>query len=115
MRSAEIDTSTFRYIELQGSSRSEHSDYPDNSIVSSKYTYLNFLPKCLTYQFFNPSKLWFLLISILELTNQSTTSMSYGTILPLSLLLVFGLLREALLDYSYHVSDKSINSSVQKV
>ena len=34
MRSAEIDTSTFRYIELQGSSRSEHSDYPDNSIVS---------------------------------------------------------------------------------
>jgi phospholipid-transporting ATPase len=115
MKSAEIDTTATRYIELQGVRPNTESIYPDNAIISSKYTKFNFLPKSLLSQFSSLPKLWFLLISILEMTVASDISISYGTLLPLTLLIVLGLLRDGFVDYEKHVSDTKLNSQRQYV
>ena len=56
--------------------------------------------------------IWFLVISILELTTiNQNVSLNVGTIIPLLLLLLIKLLREAWNDYFRHVSDNSLNNS----
>ena len=106
-----IQSSAMRYIELQGLCEAT-STYPSNSIITSKYTKLSFLPKALLVQFGNVAMIWFLLISILELTTiNQNVSLNVGTIIPLLLLLLIKLLREAWNDYLRHVSDNSLNNS----
>lgn len=115
MRSKELDSTDMRYIELQGVRANTESPFPNNAIISSKYSKYNFLPKCLFSQFYSLPKLWFLLISILELTQDTKISISYGTILPLAVLIFLGFIRDGYSDYIKHQSDKKINEQKQKV
>ena len=115
MQSSDINNEVERYIDIQGEKPPENSQYPNNSIISSKYTKLTFLPKTLFAQFISIPKLWFLLISIFELSGLSTITLPLSTILPLALLIFLDLVREAFNDHNYHKSDKVINSQLHKV
>lgn len=109
MSAQALDSTQYRYIELQGVRANESSIYPCNEIITSLYTKYNFLPKALIHQFLNPSKLWFLFITLIELFNLSETTYRFGTLLPLIILLVLHLIREALNDYYRHKLDEKIN------
>lgn len=115
MLSTELDVTARRYIELIGSEKSNNFLFPDNSIISYKYTALSFLPKSLLSQFYNLPKLWFLLISVLELTQRTTVTISYGTVLPLVLLIILGLFRDGYSEYLQHISDSKVNYQLQRV
>lgn len=104
-----VDMNTYRYIELQGIRPNLNSEYPTNSITRSQYTALNFLPKSLLHQFSNPSKLWFLTVSLLEVLGTSEITYKYGTIIPLVILLLLQIFRDGINDYNRHVLDREIN------
>lgn len=97
------------HIELQGVRPNILSKHPDNCIVTSKYTFLNFLPKNIMHQFLNPSKLWFLLITVIEVQGLSDVTYQYGTLIPLLILLFLQITRDALKDYHCHKADYEIN------
>ncbi|OMJ86356.1 hypothetical protein SteCoe_12144 [Stentor coeruleus] len=110
MERIEGEVTAMRYIELQGMGPNTDTLYPDNSIISSRYTKWNFIPKNLLLQFTNPAKIWFLLISILELSilNEEIT-VAIGTILPLLFLVLIELVREGYNDYLRYKSDYVLN------
>ncbi|OMJ90724.1 hypothetical protein SteCoe_6900 [Stentor coeruleus] len=110
MERTEGEITAMRYIELQGVNPNTNILYPDNSIITSRYTKWNFLPKNLLLQFTHPAKIWFLLISILELSllNEQIT-VPIGTICPLLLLVFIEAVRECYNDYARHASDEKLN------
>ena len=108
MHTTVIDTQV-RYIELQGVRENKDSKFPDNCIITSKYTLLNFLPRNTLQQFFNPSKLWFLFISVIEVVGKSDITYSYGTLIPLLLLLFLQITRDGLKEYHSHIADRNMN------
>jgi magnesium-transporting ATPase (P-type)/class 3 adenylate cyclase len=115
MQSSDIKPTLQRYIDLIGQKPVAHKSYANNSIISSRYSKLNFIPKALLLQFFSISKIWFLLISILELLGLSETSLPFSTVLPLFLLILIELIREGFNDFQRHKSDQEMNSQLQKV
>ena len=115
MNSAEVDTSTMRYIEPHLSKYTSSADFPSNAIISSHSTKFSFLPRSLFLRFLSLPKLWFLVISILELTDSKSTSLGYGTVLPLALLILLEVLHDSYNDYQRHTSDSKINSQLQRV
>lgn len=112
MERNEREVTAMRYIELQGAYPNTNSLYPNNSIISSRYTKWNFIPKNLLNQFTSPPKLWFLFISILELSllNEQIT-IPIGTIIPLLLLIFIECIREGYNDFLRHKSDNLLNYS----
>lgn len=115
MRTIEIDSTAMRYIELQGLRPNINSPYPNNAIISSRYTKYNFIPKSLIRQFLSLPKIWFLIISILEIGSNNSTCMNYSTAVPLAILVFLGMAREGYDDYTRHISDAKTNSQIQKV
>ena len=104
------DFSELRYCELQGLTSVQNSIYPNNSITSSKYTKYSFIPKTLFIQFMNPAKIWFLLITVLELTSiNENLSIDIGTLVPLMVLLLTESVREGYNDFLRHKSDDALN------
>ena len=99
-----------RHIELQGKrANKESKKFPNNCITTSKYTLLSFLPKVLLHQFYNPSKLWFLFISVIEVAGKSDITYSYGTLIPLTILLFMQITRDGVREFSSHLADREIN------
>ena len=115
MQSSDIKSTGQRYIDLRGQNPLSYTTFPSNLITTSKYTKLNFLPKALFVQFLSIPKLWFLLISILELLDLFYVSLAFSTVLPLAVLILVELMREAFNDYQHHKSDRLMNSQLQKV
>ena len=108
-------SNVMRYIELQGQCENM-SSYPSNSIITSKYTKRSFVPRALFSQFRSAAMIWFLLISILELTTlNQNVSVNVGTIIPLLLLILIAMLREGWNDYLRHISDDSLNNTKHPV
>lgn len=98
-----------RYIELQGIRPNYKSPYPSNIITTSIYTKYNFLIKALFKNFSKFPKLWFLLISILEISGISQTTYQLGTLIPLTILTTIFIFREGFSDYYRHSHDQVIN------
>ncbi|MCD7464543.1 Phospholipid-transporting ATPase 3 [Datura stramonium] len=81
-----------------------------NSVSTTKYDVLTFLPKGLFEQFRRVANLYFLMISILSCTPISPVS-PITNVLPLSLVLLVSLIKEAWEDWKRFQNDKSINNS----
>ncbi|KAF4709555.1 hypothetical protein FOZ62_026086, partial [Perkinsus olseni] len=84
-----------------------------NSIMTSKYTVLTFLPKNLWYQFHVFSNVYFLCMAMLQLVPAISDSNGKPTMLtPLALVLGVTALKDAIEDYRRHRSDAVENSRV---
>ena len=89
--------------------------YCDNSITTSKYTALNFIPKSLMYQFRRFANLWFLFQTIVmvagEYTNLFATPFSPWSMLAM-LVIVLGIVMvfEARDDLFRHQQDSEVNN-----
>uniref|UniRef100_A0A673XFQ9 Phospholipid-transporting ATPase n=1 Tax=Salmo trutta TaxID=8032 RepID=A0A673XFQ9_SALTR len=82
--------------------------YPDNRIVSSKYTLWNFIPKNLFEQFRRIANFYFLLIFLVQVTIYTPTSpVTSG--LPLFFVITVTAIKQGYEDWLRHKADCSIN------
>ncbi|THU71065.1 hypothetical protein C4D60_Mb08t31600 [Musa balbisiana] len=88
--------------------------FKSNSISTTKYNVLTFLPKGLFEQFRRVANLYFLMISILSTTPISPVS-PVTNVVPLSLVLLVSLIKEAFEDWKRLQNDNSINNTAVDV
>ncbi|XP_033842587.1 phospholipid-transporting ATPase IH-like isoform X1 [Periophthalmus magnuspinnatus] len=82
--------------------------YPDNRIVSSKYTFWNFIPKNLFEQFRRIANFYFLVIFLVQLIIDTPTSpITSG--LPLFFVITVTAIKQGYEDWLRHKADCSIN------
>ncbi|KAG7390726.1 hypothetical protein PHYPSEUDO_006845 [Phytophthora pseudosyringae] len=99
---------TMEYVAFM--QRRHHADpYWTNTVRSSKYTALNFLPKSLFEQFRRVANFYFLIISLLQLCTDLSPTNEYSTIGPLVLVLTATMIKEGLEDRARHQQDWTVN------
>ncbi|KAH9606858.1 hypothetical protein KSS87_020266 [Heliosperma pusillum] len=84
--------------------------FKGNSVSTTKYNVITFLPKGLFEQFRRVANLYFLMISILSCTPMSPVS-PLTNVAPLSVVLIISLVKEAFEDWKRFQNDLSINNS----
>jgi phospholipid-transporting ATPase len=95
-----------------------YSNYPDyelvdNSICTSKYTFLSFLPKNLLEQFSKLPNLYFLLIGFLQMVREISTSGGLPVIfVPLTIVLTVTAIKDMFEDLKRHRDDETENNNV---
>eukprot|EP00899_Mesostigma_viride_P007202 jgi/Mesvir1/16483/Mv10041-RA.1 len=82
--------------------------FADNSISTTKYTAITFLPKSLYEQYRRVANIYFTVIAALSLT-PITPITPVTTILPLVFVLAVSILKEAIEDYRRRVADREMN------
>jgi len=87
-----------------------------NMVVNSKYTWYNFIPKNLIEQFSNVANVYFLLIGIMQMIPQiTTTGGSPSMYQALGFVIVVGMIRAATEDINVHQQDDKRNQKPYKV
>uniref|UniRef100_A0A671N614 Probable phospholipid-transporting ATPase IH n=1 Tax=Sinocyclocheilus anshuiensis TaxID=1608454 RepID=A0A671N614_9TELE len=82
--------------------------FPDNRIVSSKYTFWNFIPKNLFEQFRRIANFYFLIIFLVQLIIDTPTSpMTSG--LPLFFVITVTAIKQGYEDWIRHKADNAVN------
>ncbi|XP_011617455.2 probable phospholipid-transporting ATPase IH isoform X2 [Takifugu rubripes] len=82
--------------------------FPDNRIVSSKYTFWNFIPKNLFEQFRRVANFYFLIIFLVQLIIDTPTSpITSG--LPLFFVITVTAIKQGYEDWLRHKADNSVN------
>lgn len=100
-----------REIPIKGCECIVESVYPGNKLVLSRYSLLTLIPLNLFEQFQRTSNIWFLIVSIFQLIPfQLNPTDSWTTIVPLSILLVLTLIKDAYTDNWLRKKDKIFNN-----
>ncbi|XP_072330313.1 phospholipid-transporting ATPase IF isoform X2 [Scyliorhinus torazame] len=92
-----------------------HSDYiqqkfPDNRMISSKYTIWNFIPKNLFEQFRRIANFYFLVIFLVQLMIDTPTS-PYTSGLPLFFVIIVTAIKQGYEDWLRHKADNEVNNT----
>ncbi|KAG8505977.1 Phospholipid-transporting ATPase FetA, partial [Galemys pyrenaicus] len=85
-------------------------NYPNNSIKTSKYNVLNFLPLNLFEQFQRLANAYFLTLLILQLIPQISSLAWYTTVIPLLVVLSITAVKDANDDLKRHKNDNQVNN-----
>ncbi|GLT86354.1 hypothetical protein SLE2022_044990 [Rubroshorea leprosula] len=88
--------------------------FKGNSISTTKYNFFTFLPKGLYEQFRRVANLYFLMVSILSATPYSPVH-PVTNVVPLSLVLLVSLIKEAFEDWKRFQNDMAINNTLVDV
>lgn len=103
-----------RELSFNGADRNVNlggKDYCNNKVITSKYTWWNFLPKNIFEQFCNLANIYFLFIGILQTIPQSTTTGGVPTMyMPLVFILAVSGIRAVVEDMSIHKADNKRNN-----
>ena len=91
------------------------SPYSTNRISWCPYTWLNLIPKSIYNSLFNPIILFYLSLSILELYSSSNYSIGISLIIPLSILVFFNLIKDAVYTVWTKAQDEKLNSEIVSV
>lgn len=84
-------------------------DFPDNTIRTSKYTLLSFIPKVLYEQFRKATSIYFLLIVILTAIPTISPISPWTSLLGLLFIVVVAAIREGYEDFLRHRADRVVN------
>jgi phospholipid-transporting ATPase len=85
-------------------------DYPDNRIRTSKYTFLNFLPKNMMLQFSKMANIYFLVIGLLSIIRPISTTDGVPLIfIPLAIIILVSAVKDIVEDWKRHASDNEEN------
>ncbi|BGP28306.1 aminophospholipid translocase [Rhodotorula toruloides] len=99
-----------RVVHLNNETMNKAEKWPGNSVSTSKYNIVTFLPKFLAEQFSKYANIFFLFTAcIQQIPNVSPTN-RYTTILPLGIVLIVAALKEIKEDIKRHQSDADLNS-----
>ncbi|XP_023571715.1 phospholipid-transporting ATPase FetA isoform X2 [Octodon degus] len=82
----------------------------DNTIKTSKYNALNFLPMNLFEQFRRLANAYFLSLVFLQLIPQISPLASYTTLIPLTVVLAITAVKDAIDDMKRHQNDNQVNN-----
>ncbi|KAF0774887.1 hypothetical protein AaE_001416 [Aphanomyces astaci] len=86
------------------------SQYPTNVMRTSKYSVLTFVPHNLLEQFRRVANVYFLVISVLQLTTSSLSpTNTYSTVLPFVIVLAVTMVKDAIEDRRRYVADATVN------
>ncbi|RKO93969.1 hypothetical protein BDK51DRAFT_21288, partial [Blyttiomyces helicus] len=89
--------------------RNRAVNYRSNSISTGKYNPITFFPKFLYEQFSKYANLFFLSIAVVQqIPNLSPTS-RFGTIIPLSMVILASAVKELIEDFKRHAQDIEVN------
>ena len=105
-----MDSNTTKYREIYMNSDDMNADkkFMTNYVTTTKYTFYNFVPKCLFIQFMRVANIYFLIIAILQSIPMISPLNPASAIIPLVFVLVVSLLREGFEDYGRYKEDQSI-------
>ena len=107
---AEEETRTF-IVSTDGD-----AEFCDNTLITSKYTMLNFVGKNLWEQFHRVANIYFLLIASLQVSGYITPALDLSpthklaTLTPLTLMIVLTAIKEAIEDCARHREDRKVNT-----
>ncbi|OMJ78300.1 hypothetical protein SteCoe_21934 [Stentor coeruleus] len=102
-----------REVKVKGTEGIYESLYPGNKLKLSRYSILSLVPKNLFEQFQRTSNIWFLIVSIFQLIPfQLNPTDSWTTIVPLSILLVLTLIKDAYCDRWLWKKDEIFNNLI---
>ena len=90
-------------------------EYIDNTILSSRYTLYNFLPRQLFAQFSKLANFYFLCVSILQMIPGLSTTGTYTTIVPLLFFVTISIAKEGYDDLRRYRLDKAENNRTSRV
>jgi phospholipid-transporting ATPase len=83
--------------------------HKDNTINTTKYNFITFLPKALLFQFMRLANIYFLIIAIIQCIPVLSPLTPSTAIAPIAFVLTVSLIREAIEDYSRYKFDKLMN------
>lgn len=86
--------------------------YVSNRIVTSKYTFLTFIPKNLFEQFRKAANLYFLLMAVLGMIPAFSSNSPILNLLPISTVVFFTACKDAVEDRNRHKIDAQFNGSI---
>eukprot|EP01113_Clastostelium_recurvatum_P017915 TRINITY_DN2113_c0_g1_i1.p1 TRINITY_DN2113_c0_g1~~TRINITY_DN2113_c0_g1_i1.p1 ORF type:complete len:1143 (-),score=265.23 TRINITY_DN2113_c0_g1_i1:444-3872(-) len=99
---------TFSVNNLEGNA---HLKFPDNTVRTSKYTILTFIPLNLFYQFCRVANFYFLIISAIQVIPGVSPTGQFTTLGTLLVVLGITALKEAYEDFKRHQQDNKVNNS----
>ncbi|KAB7494659.1 hypothetical protein Anas_04977, partial [Armadillidium nasatum] len=92
----------------------EHLKFVDNTIKTSRYTLLNFLPKNLFEQFRRIANFYFLCLCIIHFSIDSPVS-PVTSLLPLVIVVTITGIKQGYEDWKRHREDNKVNNSPTKI
>mmetsp|Transcript_9269 Transcript_9269/g.20748 ORF Transcript_9269/g.20748 Transcript_9269/m.20748 type:complete len:1129 (-) Transcript_9269:100-3486(-) len=91
-------------------------DFCSNQVITSHYTWWNFVPKNIFEQFHKPANCYFFFLMILQCLPEVTTTGGTPTIaLPLFIVIAMNAMKDALEDWRRHNSDRAENERITGV
>jgi magnesium-transporting ATPase (P-type) len=90
-------------------------DHENNTISTTKYNIITFLPKALLYQFMRYANIYFLVIAIVQLIKTISPLNPMTAVAPIIFVLFVSLVREAIEDYNRYLFDNENNNEVVHV
>ncbi|KAI9150845.1 putative phospholipid-transporting ATPase [Paramyrothecium foliicola] len=83
--------------------------YISNAIRTNQYTIFNFLPRQLVHQFSRVAHAYLMVIAILQLIPDLSTTGKFTTIIPLSIFIILIIVKEGYYDWKKHRADTEEN------
>ena len=93
------EMNTLRKLYINSREENRQFNFPKNEIITSKYSWWDFIPKSLILQFMRIANLYFLATAIVQSIDIISPLEPYSAIGPLGLVLAVSLSREAIEDY----------------
>ncbi|XP_060055211.1 phospholipid-transporting ATPase FetA-like isoform X2 [Erinaceus europaeus] len=99
-----------RYLQANSREFNTVFAYPNNTIKTSKYNILSFLPLNLFEQFQRLANAYFLALLVLQLIPQISSLTWYTTVVPLVVVLTITAVKDAIDDLKRHQNDNQVNN-----
>ena len=100
------------YVDLQeGTKVIQPEKYCDNSVRTTQYTIISFLPFAIINQYKNPFNIFFLVEMVIDCIPAISSVSPTTTIMPVVVVLIINLIREAVEDYRKYSNDKLSNEA----
>ncbi|KNC99972.1 phospholipid-translocating P-type ATPase, flippase [Spizellomyces punctatus DAOM BR117] len=112
---SEDDAVSDRHIYLNDPLKNATQKFLHNSITTGKYNFATFLPKFFYEQFSKYANLFFLFTAIIQQIGDLSPTNKFGTVIPLSIVLVASAVKEIMEDMKRHSQDAETNARSVKV
>ena len=104
------------YVDLQDETGIKQPEkFCNNSVRTTQYTIVTFLPLALINQYKNPFNIFFLVSMIIDCIPQISSVDPFTTCMPVVIVLIINLIREAVEDYRKYLNDKGLNEAMISV
>eukprot|EP00761_Pharyngomonas_kirbyi_P000391 gb/GECH01000391.1/.p1 GENE.gb/GECH01000391.1/~~gb/GECH01000391.1/.p1 ORF type:complete len:1222 (+),score=292.51 gb/GECH01000391.1/:1-3666(+) len=101
-----------RHVFVNDVESNREQKFCNNKVATYKYNIITWIPKNILEQFMRIANLYFLLVSILQISlSRLSPTGSYSTALPLALVMAFQLLKDGYEDWLRHIEDRKVNNT----